>query len=79
MSHYKRKTTLAEWTPERRKQGQKSGQRLKKFDDGLTTCQRTAKRIKEAANGCWWVEQYIRGSITYTQSQNDRMKGIDDE
>ena len=79
MSHYKRKTTLAEWTPERRKQGQKAGQRLKKFDDGLTTCQRTAKRIKEAANGCWWVEQYIRGSITYTQSQNDRMKGIDDE
>ena len=76
MSNYKRKTTLASWTPEHRKEGQKAGQRVKKFDDGLTTCQRTAKRIKKASNGCW-VEQYIRGSITYTQ--NLRMKGIDDE
>jgi len=33
MSNYKRKTTLATWTPESRKEGQKAGQKKKKYNE----------------------------------------------
>ena len=82
MSSYKKKTNLAQFTEVRRVIGQKKGREAresKAINDGLTVTQRITKRIKDAANGCWWVEQYIRGSISYAQSQSDRLKGIDDE
>jgi hypothetical protein len=76
MSNYKKKTTLAQWTDERRRKGQKKGQETKKkINNGASQTKQKYQKIKEAANGCWWVEQYIMGSITYRSN----FKGIDDE
>ena len=76
MSNYKKKTTLAQWTDERRKKGQKKGQETKKkVNNGVSQTKQKYQKIKEAANGCWWIEQYIMGSITYRPS----LKGVDDE
>jgi len=76
MSNYKKKTTLAQWTDERRKKGQKKGQETKKkVNNGASQTKQKYQKIKKAANGCWWIEQYIMGSITYRPS----LKGVDDE
>ena len=78
MSNYKKKTTLAQWTDERRKKVQRKGQETKnknKVNNGVSQTKQRYQKIKEAANGCWWVEQYIMGSITYRSN----FKGIDDE
>ena len=76
MSNYKKKTTLAQWTDERRKKGQRKGQETKKkINNGASQTKQKYQKIKEAANSCWWVEQYIMGSITYRSN----FKGIDDE
>ena len=73
----KKTSPLAQFTDERREAGLKKGHAVQKsraIKDGLTSIQRRAKKIKEAANGCWWVEQYIMGSITYRKDLN----GVDD-
>jgi len=76
MSNYKKKTTLAQWTDERRRKGQKKGQETKKkVNNGASQTKQKYQKIKKAANGCWWIEQYIMGSITYRPS----LKGVDDE
>ena len=76
MSNYKKKTTLAQWTDERRRKGQKKGQETKKkVNNGVSQTKQKYQKIKKAANGCWWIEQYIMGSITYRPS----LKGVDDE
>ena len=76
MSNYKKKTTLAQWTDERRRKGQRKGQETKKkINNGASQTKQKYQKIKKAANGCWWVEQYIMGSITYRSN----FKGIDDE
>ena len=76
MSNYKKKTTLAQWSEVRQKEGQKKGQiKRKKVNNGVNQTKQRYQKIKKAANGCWWVEQYIMGSITYRK--ND--KGVDDE
>ena len=76
MSNYKKKTNLAQWSEVRQKEGQKKGQiKRKKVNNGVNQTKQRYQKIKKAANGCWWVEQYIMGSITYRSN----FKGIDDE
>ena len=38
------------------------------YDDSKPTHERYAKAIKDAAQGCWWVEQYLRG-VYYTRTK----------
>ena len=74
----KKTSPLAQFTDERREVGLKKGravQKSKAIKDGLTALQRRAQKIKKAANGCWWIEQYIMGSITYRPD----LRGVDDE
>ena len=47
------------------------------FNDGLTSCKRRQLAIKKAANGKWWIEQYIQASLYWRDP--DELKGIDDE
>ena len=47
------------------------------FNDGLTSCKRRQLAIKKAANGKWWIEQYIQASLYWRDP--DEMRGIDDE
>jgi hypothetical protein len=78
MSNYRKKTNLAQFTDVRRQIGGKKGQEARKkntINDGLTPTKRRYKKIKKAANGCWWVEQYIIGSTTYHKD----LQGVDDE
>ena len=46
----------------RRESIKKANIKNKVYGDNLTTAKRKETRIKKAANGCWWVEQFIRGS-----------------
>ena len=62
----KKTSPLAQFTDERREVGLKKGRAVQK---------RRAQKIKKAANGCWWIEQYIMGSITYRPD----LRGVDDE
>ena len=36
---------------------------------------RRIDKIKKAANGCWWIEAYLMGELTYKPT----FSGIDDE
>ena len=63
-----------------RKNGRKKANEVRRkdsFDDGLTSVQRRQKAIKKAANGKWWIEQYIQASLYWRDP--DEMRGIDDE
>ena len=78
MSNYKKRTSLAQFTDVRRKVAEIHRQKTRKskaINDGLTQTKRKTQRIKKAANGCWWIEQYIMGSITYKKD----LQGVDDE
>ena len=46
----------------RRESIKKANAKNKMYEDNLTTAKRKERRIKKAANGCWWIEQFIRGS-----------------
>ena len=46
------------------------------FNDGLTSCKRRQLAIKKAANGKWWIEQYIQASIYWRDP--DELRGIDE-
>ena len=46
------------------------------FNDGLTSCQRRQLAIKKAANGKWWIEQYIQASLYWRDP--DELRGIDE-
>ena len=74
----KKTSPLAQFTDERREIGLQKGREIQKnkaINDGLTTIQRRTQKIKKAANGCWWIEQYIMGSTTYRKD----LQGVDDE
>ena len=63
-----------------RENGRKKANEVRRkdsFDDGLTSVQRRQKAIKKAANGKWWIEQYIQASLYWRDP--DEMRGIDDE
>ena len=47
------------------------------FDDGLTSCKRRQLAIEKAANGKWWIRQYIQASLYWRDS--DELRGVDDE
>ena len=47
------------------------------FNDGLTSCKRRQLAIKKAANGKWWIEQYIQASLYWRDP--DELRGLDDE
>jgi hypothetical protein len=47
------------------------------FNDGLTSCKRRQIAIKKAANGKWWIEQYIQASLYWRDP--DELRGLDDE
>tara|TARA_R100000808_G_C2129639_1_gene139078 strand:+ start:430 stop:702 length:273 start_codon:yes stop_codon:yes gene_type:complete len=79
----KKKLVLAKFDEQRRSEAHKSHRLNKylrkpksKYNDGLTSQQRKQKRIKDAANGCWWIEQYIMGTLSYSPNS---MNGVDDE
>ena len=46
------------------------------FNDGLTSCQRRQLAIKKAANGKWWIEQYIQASLYWRDP--DELRGMDE-
>jgi hypothetical protein len=63
-----------------RENGRKKSNEVRRkdsFNDGLTVAQRRQKAIKKAANGKWWIEQYIQASLYWRDP--DEMRGIDDE
>ena len=33
------------------------------YKEKMPTHTRVAKEIKKIANGCWWIEQYLRSSM----------------
>lgn len=45
------------------------------YKDSKSTQRRRLDTIKKAANGKWWIEQYLMGSLISTKT----MTGIDDE
>ena len=45
------------------------------YNSNLSTQRRRLATIKKAANGKWWILQYLMGSIINTKT----MTGIDDE
>jgi len=51
----KKKVSLAKFTDEGR---QRSGPKTI-YTDGLNSHQRKIKKVKEVANGCWWIELYL--------------------
>jgi len=58
----KKKVTLAKFSEERRMSAIKSCRKNKKKNNkksNLTPHQIKIKKIKEASNGCWWVEAYL--------------------
>ena len=78
MSGYKKKVYLNKLGEISRNNGLKAGketQQRNAIGDGLTPTQRRTAKIKKAAMGCWWVEQFIMGSISSGRNKN----GIDDE
>ena len=63
-----------------RKNGRDKANKIRRkdsFNDGLTSCKRRQLAIKKAANGKWWIEQYIQASLYWRDP--DELKGIDDE
>ena len=39
------------------------------YDDQLLTHERYNKAIADAAQGCWWIEAYLRGGYTNMQAE----------
>ena len=78
MSNRRKKTNLAQFT-EIRRQTARNNARITQSElaikDGLNPTQRKQKKIDKAANGCWWIKQYIMGTLSYKHD----MVGIDDE
>ena len=68
MSEISRKTGRDKGNAKRRKDS---------FNDGLTSCKRRQLAIKKAANGKWWIEQYIQASLYWRDP--DELRGLDDE
>ena len=67
MSKKDKKVVLAKFN-ERATIGRNKGIEVKKakaYNDGLTSHERRIKKIKKAANGCWWVEQYLLANMNY--------------
>ena len=78
MSNYKKKTNLAQFTEIRRKTARNKARTTQSelaIKDGLNPTQRKQKKIDKAANGCWWIKQYIMGTLSYRQD----LCGVDDE
>ena len=69
----KKKVTLSKFTEERRDSAIVQSKRTRqRKPDGLTTHQRNLKKIKKAANGCWWVEVYLHDRcIVYNEKSNE--------
>ena len=64
-----KKVTLAMFTPERRESTKnKLGDRTV-YNDGLTSHERKYQKIKEVANGCWWIETYLIGNLTFRDTK----------
>ena len=64
-----KKVRLAKFTPEgRNNQQKKLGDRYI-YEDGLTSHNRKYKKIKEVANGCWWIEAYLMGNMNFRDNK----------
>jgi hypothetical protein len=50
--------------------------KVKEYDDGMTTTERRAYRIKKASGNAWWVKSYLMGNLTHRDTDSN---GIDDE
>tara|TARA_R100000458_G_C8170991_1_gene171496 strand:- start:440 stop:673 length:234 start_codon:yes stop_codon:yes gene_type:complete len=56
----RKKTTLVDLSSEQRAAG-----RAKPQEKPKESCQdKRVRTIKKAANGCWWIEQYLMADIT---------------
>ena len=64
-----KKVRLAKFTPEGRNNQQKKLGNRPVYEDSLTSHNRNYKKIKEAANGCWWVEAYLMGNMTFRDTK----------
>ena len=79
MALREKKVTFCNLSSENRGAGRKVAQEKAKetpYDTEASTHNRRIQRIKEAANGCWWVEAYIMGNLIHKKSIDG---GIDDE
>jgi hypothetical protein len=43
--------------------------RNKVYNDNLTSHARRVKKISDAANGKWWIKQYLLGNMNYQRPQ----------
>ena len=67
MAKKRKKVVLAKFD-ERSEIGREKGIATRKanaHNDGLTSSKRRIQKIKKAANGCWWVEQYLLANMNY--------------
>ena len=67
MAKKSKKVVLAKFD-ERSEIGREKGIATRKanaHNDGLTSSKRRIQKIKKAANGCWWVEQYLLANMNY--------------
>ena len=67
-----KKTTLINLSNQNRDVARqvKLGQgRKKEYNDGLTSHARRVKKINDAANGKWWIKQYLLGNMNYQEAQ----------
>jgi hypothetical protein len=73
-----KKVTFCNLSSENRNVGRRIAQEKSKettYNTTASTHNRRIQKIKEAANGCWWVEAYIMGNLIYPKNTD----GIDDE
>jgi hypothetical protein len=67
MARKSKKIVLAKFD-ERAEAGREKAIAVRKanaYNDGLTSTKRRVLRLKKAANGCWWVEQYLIANMNY--------------
>ena len=60
-----KKVSLAKFTNEGR---QRNGQKTI-YADGLNSHQRRIKKIKEVANGCWWIQTYLNDRCNVVRTE----------
>ena len=65
-----KKVSLARFTSEGRQ-----SKRKPMYNDGLDSHTRKMKKIRKAANGCWWVELYLRDRCNVVKTEGVKCIG----
>ena len=66
----KKKLSLANFTSEGRQYKRKYV-----HNDGLDNHARKMKKVKEVANGCWWIEVYLRDRCNLVKTEGIKCIG----